>query len=32
MNTEYVREYKRRIKLIVKCKLNGKNKIETINT
>ena len=32
MKTEFVREYKRRIWLILKHNLNGENKIEAINT
>ena len=31
MKTEFVREYKRRIWLILKHNLNGENKIEVIN-
>ena len=32
MKTEFVREYKRRIRLILIFKLNGKNKIPAINS
>ena len=32
MKTEFVREYKRRLRLILRSKLNGKNKIEAINS
>ena len=31
METEFVRECKRKMKLILKSKLNAKNKIEAIN-
>ena len=31
METEFVRERKRKMKLILKSKLNAKNKIEAIN-
>ena len=32
MKTEFVREYKRRIRLILTSKFNGKNKIKAINS
>ena len=32
MKKRFVREYKRRLKLVLKSKLNGKNKINAINT
>ena len=32
LKTEFVREYKRRIRLILISKLNGKNKIKVINS
>ena len=32
MKTEFVREYKRRIRLILISKFNGKNKIKAINS
>ena len=32
MKTEFFREYKRRIRLILISKLNGKNKIKAINS
>ena len=32
MKTEFVREYKRRLRLILKSKLNRKNIIKTINS
>ena len=32
MKTEFVREYKRRIRLILISKFNGKNKIKVINS
>ena len=32
MKTEFVREYKRRLRLILRSKLNGKNKIKAINS
>ena len=32
MKTEFVREYKRRLRLILISKLNGKNKIKAINS
>ena len=31
MKTEFVTEYKRRLRLILRSKLNGKNKIKAIN-
>ena len=32
MTTEFVREYKRKLRLILRSKLNGKNKIKAINS
>ena len=32
MKREFVREYKRRLRLILRSKLNGKNKIKAINS
>lgn len=32
MKTQFLEEYMRRIKLIVKSKLNGKNEISVLNT
>lgn len=32
MKIRFEREYKRRLKLVLKSKLNGKNKINAINT
>ena len=32
MKKRFAREYKRRLKLVLKSKLNRKNKINTINT
>ena len=32
MKIEFVREYKRRLRLILRCKLDGKNKIKAINS
>ena len=32
MKTEFIREYKRRIRLILISKLNGKKKIRAINS
>ena len=32
MKTEFVREYKRRLRVILRSKLNGKNKIKAINS
>ena len=32
MNIKVIAEYKRRLRLILKSKLNGKNKIQAINT
>ena len=32
MKTEFVSEYKRRLRLILRSKLNGKNKIKAINS
>ena len=32
MKIEVIAEYKRRLRLILKSKLNGKNEIEAINT
>ena len=32
MKKRFAREYKRRLKLVLKSKLNGKNKINAINT
>jgi len=32
MKKRFVREYKRKLRLVLKSKLNGKNKINAINT
>ena len=32
MKEQFTREYKRRLKLLLRSKLNGKNKIAAINT
>ena len=32
MKKRFAKEYKRRLKLVLKSKLNGKNKINAINT
>jgi len=32
MKTQFTKEYKRRLRLILKSKLNGRNKIKAINT